>query len=247
MHVKLKTLVLGNYQAQMARNLEERLVLEMLHNEKITAKEVKKRNHHDLTGKIRKQQDTKLLPFEDVLREWVERQWLQNVQEDADCYFDVYTGLICRYYDINDPDIELECRARANSKWKHSEKKGGIHDFIIISNGSNQEGIAGIFMGQLKLLLGATCSNGEMRKIAIISPMEQVNVDSLLPIFEYTGETIVIDATSIVRTAHMVPHWSTRIIDLAAEVDEIERDIMDLHTQYVFNTHSDNAAWNYYY
>jgi hypothetical protein len=56
-------------------------------------------------------------------------------------------------------------------------------------------------------------------------------------------EPEVIPANNLLRNVHVVPVWSSEIEDVSAD----NLDIYDQYSQFVINSQSDQAAWNYFY
>jgi len=187
------------------------------------------------------------------LRIWIENNYKStwgNLNEDEFqkiVKFDVYTGFQCVYQDINEIERDICHIARAADEWKHIDD-GERFDFVVINKSDiNEEGIDGIEIGRLLLITSARWTLEEedyVYKLAVVRMLGRIpSKDIFLPVFEYTENVEVVNLDRIVRTAHMIPHWPTEKAEIAGN----QYDVYDKYEQMVWNIHTDNACWNYYY
>lgn len=247
--------IIGEYTTQMATNLERQLLVSMLYEKQIGRNEVRNSVHLTMSGLIRSDRTSIIAPYRALVHDWVSahHDYEFVLYEEKILKLALYTRIQLVYYDINDKSKAIEKYARANSNWKHNED-GERYDFIVITNeGPFKEGLDGVSLGRLQLLVHATPNQnykGLVRddfetSLAIVRTLKRVetnNKSEILPTYEMTTKNEVIETSRIVRSAHMVPDWGSKITDLTDDV----QDGLQNYSRMIWNTHSDAHAWNTY-
>jgi len=240
---------IGNYVAQMARNLDEGTIIKMFHNMKIPPEDPIQRQHLELwgvaTGAIR----TRIDPHRRLLTQYLLERFAADLEMNVleQSKFTVYNGIHCIYRNTNDPEKDLRLIARAVPVWRYGvDKSGSRYDFVLLKTRPGEEGLAGIDIARLYILMEIQLPNEVVIPLAVVRMCERVLDNTLLPSYKYTNEELVIPVALIVRNIHMVPRWDRPLQPQRRSIT-LWNDIYDEYEQFLFNTHTDCAAWTYYY
>jgi len=190
-----------------------------------------------------------LEPYKDLIDDYIEVRYSNrfSVQELRELKYRVYNGIHCIYQNTNDPEKDLSIIARAVPRWSYGDDPNETrYDFVILKTRPMEAGLAGIDIGRLRVLFETDLPDGQIAAFAVVRMLERVLGDTLLPVYKYTDQEVVVPTTLIVRNIHMVPRWNRPVVDLVEDPEDI-RDIYDCYEHLLFNTHTDCAAWTYYY
>jgi len=162
----------------------------------------------------------------------------------------VYTGIACVHVNLNASAIPIRYIARAHSAWKHDAQFGKIYDHVMIQT-TEVGRLNGSRLVRLRLI-GKIVKpadgdvDEEERTFLAVRPYEEVEYLDNISMQSYTpspeGETIILPATNLLRNVHVVPRWDTLI-----DGQENNPDIYSRYTQFVLNSHADQASYNYFY
>jgi len=232
----------------MAKNLDERVLIQMFYDLKMPSEESARQSEHKMVGLMRGKNTGAVIvrqTYRRLVEDWVlESHTRFEETEVARCKLHLYNGVKCFYSDLNDPDKMLEVIARATTNWKHSSS-GTRHDFVTYTaEGGQEQGLAGIEIGRLLAILTIEIEEVSM-PVVIVRKCERVHNVLLLPCYAYTADNEVIPVSRLERSVHMVPRWE-KAADKPLNEPGIPSDVYDQHESFVFNTHSDNAAWGIY-
>jgi len=237
----------GNYVAQMARNLDEAAIISMYYNMKIIDEEPIEKRHHQLSGKT--SGGLRINDHREQITQYLQQRFdgQYEPQELEGCKIILYNGVHCIYRNTNDPERDLRLIARAVPVWKYgADKEASRYDFVLLNNRPREEGLAGVDIARLYLLCEAKLPDNVVLSLAVVRMCDRVLDETLLPTYRYNDEVLVIPVSLIVRNVHMVPRWD-RPVQGGREQPSFWNDIYDEYEQFLFNTHTDCAAWTYYY
>lgn len=255
-----KALLLDDYTSQIARNLDYHLMTTALHNKLIGGKLKKPLNKHKLGSLVKNDRAKKLLPHHERLCLWItlnhEHEFKVLTDIKTCLRFAIYQCIQCVYTDVNNPEKDINKLARANPKWSHRDSDE-LYDYVVVANlGPPQEGLNGVRLGRLHLLTKCTPNSNQdnvredyevsLAVVQLLTRVETHNEYEILPVFQKTNEYEVIETNRIVRTAHMVQEWNSKITDLTDSVAVRSKDPLDEYDRMVWNIHSDTQAWNTY-
>lgn len=238
----------------MGNNLEKAMLVNMLYEANFGKREHKGKVRNKLIGKIKHKRAEKLSPYIMRLRAWIQANYQSDWEELSDAAFqkivkfDLYKAFQCVFQDINEVEKNIFKVARATDSWEHT-LEGERYDFVVIKKeDAAEEGLAGINIGRLLIIVNASWHLEEENynyKLAVLRMLNRVpEGNDYFPVFRYTTTIEVVPLDRIERTAHMVPDWPTELVE---NVLQEGTDIYDHYERLIWNVHSDNACWNYYY
>lgn len=167
--------------------------------------------------------------------------------ESDDVKMAIFTMISCVHRNINFPENPIKFIARVNTDWAHDLDTGTRYDHVMIQ--TSEEGrLAGCRLARLQLI--GELYHGEQKQTFLCvkwyDPFEYLENIRMQSYTLSQEPAAVIPSCNLIRNVHVVPVWSTEIAE-AFEGPFANPDIFHQFSQFVVNTHSDQAAWNWFY
>jgi len=150
---------------------------------------------------------------------------------------------------VNIDTVPIRYIARANGNWKHDTKYGKIYDHVMIQ--TTEEGrLAGSRLARLqligKIVMPAIDEQpAEERSFLGVQWYDPVEYLEHIRMQSYTltgTGTVIVPACNLLRNVHVVPIWRTLI-----DAQSNNPDVYSRYSQFVLNSHADQASYNYFY
>lgn len=247
----------------MARNLERKLLVTMLYNDKIGQYEKRTKDHQELGSLVKVGRAALFAVHAEKVKCWLEENHAHEFEDVEDCLeilkFSAHKQIYLTFRDATSPTKDIEKIARANDKWRHSNSNK-VYDFVVIRKlGERREGLGGIELGRLISLFRGTVKTARgvvderiradysvsLAVVRMLSRVETNNASEIFPVYKFTENIAVVETNRLERTAHMVQDWTSKITDLTD--NGIAHDCLDQYENMIWNTHTDLHAWNTYY
>lgn len=236
MHVSFKkafrnTNKKDNYDLQVARNLDEELLVDLLVKKVIGPGAMKAMPiHGTLSGKIESLQkadahpDERLEPYLPSLKNYL--LGFHRGLRLEDCKVSTWSTVKCLYQDVTSTEGPLQCFARATSKWAH-RPDGEIYDFVLCDEDDDAERLCDYQAYQLHIIIQVHAGSETFNLVLGEEWSYNEMLDDVkMAAYSCPGTYRWFPSTSIVRTVQMVPIDDERMI---------------------LNSHTDKAAWSAFY
>lgn len=158
----------------------------------------------------------------------------------------IYSSIFCVHRNINAPAKPLKFIARASHHWSNDAEFGKRFDHVMIQ--THEEGrLQGCRLARIRLI-GKLLFEDQSQDIMCVQwydPHEYLENIRMQSYRLSSQASEVISTINLVRNVHVVPIWESMIEEQLEPV--LNPDIYQRYSEFVINTQSDQASWNYFY